>query len=101
MIQVSAGSILGRFGSTARRSAHQILRRGWCHVIASDAHSPDGRPPILSTARDAAARLVGPEAAHLSVADIPAAIVAGRRVNPMLPLPSAPRPSLLRRLFGG
>lgn len=101
LIQVSAGSILGHFGSTVRRTARTILEHGWCHVIASDAHSADGRPPILSTARDAAARIIGPEAARLAVEETPAAIAAGRRVRlAAVPVPAA-RPGLLRRLFGG
>jgi len=100
LIQVSAGSILGHFGTTVRRTAHQLLRRGWCHVIASDAHSPENRPPLLSGARDAAARIVGPEAARAAVSDTPAAIVAGRRID-LVALPQPPRPGLLRRIFGG
>jgi protein-tyrosine phosphatase len=101
LIQVSAGSILGQFGSTVRRTAHILLRRGWCHVIASDAHSPENRPPLLSGAREAAARIVGPEAAHAAVDATPAALCAGRRVNlAALPQPTS-RPGLLRRIFGG
>lgn len=101
LVQVSAGSILGDFGPTVRRCAQHLLRHGWCHVIASDGHSARGRPPLLSAARDTAARILGPEAARMAVDDTPAAIVAGRRVNPAPAVSPSSRPGLLRRLFGG
>jgi protein-tyrosine phosphatase len=101
IIQVSAGSILGQFGSNALRAAQLLLRRGWGHVIASDGHSPVNRPPLLAAARDAAARIVGPEAARMAVEDLPAGIAAGRRIDPSLVPPPPPRSGLLRRLFGG
>jgi protein-tyrosine phosphatase len=38
------------------------------HILASDGHHPDRRPPVLSEGREAAARRVGElEATHLVV----------------------------------
>ncbi len=40
-VQVSYGSLDGRFGGEARRTAFRLLRRGWVDYLASDFH---GRP---------------------------------------------------------
>ena len=49
-IQVTAGSLLGHFGQSARQTAEKLLRSGWVHAIATDAHDPLGRPPKLCEA---------------------------------------------------
>ena len=48
IIQLNKGSILGRLGRRAQRTAHWILSRGRAHVIASDAHSPEVRTPRMT-----------------------------------------------------
>ena len=42
-LQLNKGSILGRLGRRAQRTAHWILSHGLAHVVASDAHSPEIR----------------------------------------------------------
>lgn len=49
--QVTAGSLLGDFGVGALAASAEFLRRGLVHLIASDAHSLDSRPPRLAAAR--------------------------------------------------
>jgi protein-tyrosine phosphatase len=49
--QVTVGSLVGRFGSPARRLAREMLEVGLIHTLASDAHdsrrrSPDVRPDL-------------------------------------------------------
>ncbi len=45
-IQLTAGSILGKFGPRAEAAAKRIAtRRGWTTVIASDAHEQHERTP--------------------------------------------------------
>lgn len=100
LAQVTAGSLLGQFGAASRKTAETLLRRGWAHVIASDAHSPRTRPPLLSGACAAAARLVGAETARRAVEAIPAAIACGARVDLTAESPAPTPPSLLRRLLG-
>ncbi len=41
----------------------QMLKKKMVHFIASDAHGVKNRPPMLSVARDAAAKIIGAEAA--------------------------------------
>ena len=73
--QVTAGSILGHFGGKIRRFTNRLLREGLVHVIASDAHFPNGpRSPKLTDGVEAAARAVGEEKARAMVVDTPKAI---------------------------
>ncbi len=74
--EVTAGSVLGSFGSQAQRSAQRLLADGLVHFIASDAHSRRGpRTPVMAEARDAVARLVGEEAAHAMAVLNPRAVL--------------------------
>ncbi len=85
MVQITAGSLLGAFGSKTRETAETMLASNLAHVIASDAHSPEARPPILSTAARRAAELVGAERAEAMVSSVPKSIIIGERVE--LPAP--------------
>jgi protein-tyrosine phosphatase len=102
LIQVTAGSITGRFGSAAKRAAEHLMRQGWCHVIASDAHSARGRPPALAEAVEVATALIGEEAAQSAVRATPSDIIAGRPVR-LVPVAPPQRQAGLtgavRRLF--
>ena len=46
--QISAESLTGGFGREARQAAEKLLRKNLVHFIASDAHSANERPPVLS-----------------------------------------------------
>ena len=91
LIQITAMSITGRFGQEAMECAHMLLKNRLSHVIATDAHSPDSRPPILSPAVEASARILGNlKEARAMVNDRPKAILAGEPVK-------APEPKPLRK----
>jgi protein-tyrosine phosphatase len=76
--QITARSLTGGFGEGALRGAVHLLKQGLVHVIASDGHSADYRPPILSRAVDAAARVLrSREEAERMVRDTPGAILEG------------------------
>jgi len=78
LIQVTAMSITGNFGGVVMQCAESLLRYRLVHVIASDAHSADRRPPILSHAVYAAAEILGSyEEAYSMVNDLPASILSG------------------------
>ncbi len=92
MTQITAGSLLGSFNGSAKKAAELFLQRNLVHIIASDAHSPRGhRVPTLSRGVAAAAKLVGEEKARSMVEDIPAAILAGKKVTVEPPLPEPRR----------
>ena len=50
-IQLTAGSLTGRFGQGPRYWAERMLDEGLCHVMATDAHNISSRPPHLSKAQ--------------------------------------------------
>ncbi len=73
-LQITAGSLTGRFGNAPRYWAERMLDEGVVHLLATDAHNLRNRPPLLSEGETAAARLVGAEEARRLVHDRPAVI---------------------------
>ncbi len=88
VVQVTANALTGRWGEPARKAARWLLDNRAVHVIASDAHNPDSRPPILSSARDLVAESYGSEVAMALVEANPEAIIAGKPLPYVPPLKS-------------
>jgi len=84
--QVTAMSLTGGFGAKIKGFAEKMLKKRLIHLIASDAHSVDGRPPILSPAVKEAEKIVGREEAQKMVTEYPSAILDGRKPNVPEPL---------------
>ena len=63
LLQVTAGSLLGRFGPAVERLGQSLVRQGIVHFVASDAHDSEGRAPLLSAAFECVAELAGVDAA--------------------------------------
>jgi len=84
--QVTAMSLTGEFGPGVRRIAEKLLSKRLLHIIASDAHSIDRRPPILSAAVGVAEKMVGKEEAYKMVTDYPQAVLDGKKPNVPEPL---------------
>lgn len=80
LVQVTANSVTGFWGEKARSISEWLLAQGLAHVIASDAHDPKRRRPVLSEARNTVARMLGEDLADHLVNKIPQAIVDGRPV---------------------
>jgi len=90
MSQIVGMSITGDFGGAAQACAERLLVHRLAHVIASDAHSGERRPPVLSRAVEAAAEIMGSyEDAERMVTEIPSAILSGD--VPELPEPKRGR----------
>jgi protein-tyrosine phosphatase len=81
LVQVTANSLTGFWGSTARKIGEWLLKQNAVHVLASDAHDPKHRLPVLSKGRAAAAAIVGEEIASLLVCENPQAIVRGETLS--------------------
>lgn len=47
-LQLTAGSLAGRFGESAQHTAFHLVENDWATVIATDAHDATDRPPVLS-----------------------------------------------------
>lgn len=84
--QVTAMSLTGGFGREMREVAERLLKNRLVQVIASDGHSPHERPPALSSAVEAAAKILGEEEARKMVTTYPQAILAGQRPNAPEPI---------------
>ncbi|OGP49050.1 MAG: hypothetical protein A2Y79_01525 [Deltaproteobacteria bacterium RBG_13_43_22] len=100
LVQVTAMSLTGAFGSRIKESAFHLVRMGLVHLIASDAHSSKRRPPILSRAREILEGLLGPSQAQAMVKTIPEKILRGEPVDTTNPTGvPPPKQSFLKRLF--
>ena len=82
LLQATAASIVGDFGSTVQQCAHDLLKRGLVHLVATDMHSIKKRPPgRMSSARRIVAQLLSDEQAD-EIFDIrPEKILAGEHVE--------------------
>jgi protein-tyrosine phosphatase len=77
LAQLTAGSLTGAFGRQVARVSRQLVKKGYIHLLASDAHNTRGRPPILSKAVRELARLIGPEEARIMVSQNPEKVIKG------------------------
>lgn len=77
LVQVTANSVTGYWGPVAKKIATWLLKKDAVHVIASDAHDPLKRTPVLSGARRVAATICGDDIAGALVVQNPQAIVKG------------------------
>jgi protein-tyrosine phosphatase len=78
--QVTAMSITGEFNREIQKITRKMISSDLVHIIASDAHSRDRRPPILSRAVEETAKIIGTDKAEKMVQDIPQAVIEGREV---------------------
>src|SRR4051794_6152689 len=85
--QITTGSVTGEFGPDAQAAAIDWLKRGWVHVMATDAHNGTKRPPRFRAARERVADLVGEQIAQSLFVDNPKSIVESRGLvyDPDLP----------------
>jgi protein-tyrosine phosphatase len=86
LVQVTAASLLGRFGKTAKRSADDLMAHGLAHFVASDAHDTRWRTTDLSEARRYVEKYFGAEAAERVLEENPRAVLAG------VPISAVPMP---------
>jgi len=98
LVQANAGSLLGKFGRDVMETARKLLRRNLVHVIASDAHSPHGRPPVLSEGLRVAARWIGSEEAIKLVTENPRRIIDGETIDVREPLKTDRKESFIHRI---
>jgi protein-tyrosine phosphatase len=87
LVQVTANSLTGFWGRSAQKVAGWLLEHDAVHVVATDAHDPIQRPPLLSAARRFLEDCCGPEIATALVEANPAAIVHGADL-PYFPAPA-------------
>jgi protein-tyrosine phosphatase len=105
-MQVTSGSLTGRFGGGPKYWGERMVDEGLVHILATDAHSPRGRPPLLAEGAAAAARYVGRDEATNMVRTRPAGILKNSPPGKLPPLPvraggsSGTFKRAIRRLLG-
>jgi protein-tyrosine phosphatase len=77
LVQVTAGSLYGRFGEAEEKFANELLERDWIHFLASDAHRVTWRPPHMKEAYEYVAKRAGAETAQRLCVTNPRAAVEG------------------------
>jgi protein-tyrosine phosphatase len=109
-IQLTSAAVTGRFGRRAKYWSERFLDDGLVHVLATDAHETQHRPPSLREGREAAAQRLGEAEADLLVAGRTLAVIENRDPcevppppalggAPVEKAPGAPKKGWLSRLF--
>ena len=83
-MQVTAGSFAGAFGRDALYWAQRLLDEGCVHLIASDAHDAERRPPDLAAGRESVAKRVGAEEAQRLVLTRPVGVLKNQPPSSLL-----------------
>lgn len=100
LVQITAMSLTGDFGEFIKDSTEMMMKNRLVHLIASDAHSHDNRPPILSRAVEIAAKILGSsEEAKSMVSNTPAAILSGDIVEIPEPVHYNSKPRFFAKSF--
>lgn len=81
LAQVTAQSLLGRYGKTAKACAHELMRGGLTHFLASDAHNLNHRSPALDESRVYVERVFGREAAQRLLEENPRCVLEGAALS--------------------
>jgi len=77
LMQINAGSLRGRFGQMAKRTAERFISDGLAHFAASDAHRADQRRLALADARGTVRALRGEAFAEEMFSVRPRQVLAG------------------------
>ena len=80
-IQITAGSVLGKFGSIAQKAAWQILESGLPLIVATDSHNTDSRAPCMRAAYQMIAGHLGQQTANLVCIENPARAIEGKEIQ--------------------
>ncbi len=81
LVQITADSITGDAGLSALTTAKYLLENDLAHILATDAHSPTERPPMMSNALQLVASIVGKETADSMTREWPRAVVNGENAD--------------------
>jgi protein-tyrosine phosphatase len=86
VLQVTAASAVASLANKNGGIVSSWLRSGLVHVLASDAHDPIHRPPLLSPAWTVCEQILGRQRTQLLLHDNPSRILAGKDLADVPPL---------------
>ena len=75
LLQVTGGSLIGKFGPKSQQIAQLLIENKWAHFVATDAHNLKHRPPDLSEVNKYLKSTVGETHAKQLLYDNPWSIV--------------------------
>lgn len=86
-LQLNKGSLLGRFGRQAKRTADLLMEHGLAACVASDAHSSRYRTTHMEDACRYLIEVYGESYAHLLLEENPSRILSGKGLLGFEPIP--------------
>jgi protein-tyrosine phosphatase len=84
-LQLTAGSLIGSFGSRSEAAAWKWLAAGQASFVATDAHDVSRRPPCMTAAIEAIERRLGFEVARRVCVENPSRVLRRRPAPPTTP----------------
>jgi protein-tyrosine phosphatase len=91
LIQVTAASLVGRFGPMPADFSQWLLECRMIHFVATDAHNVARRPPQLRPAYEKVAQQCGPLMANLLFKEHPRAALLSESISPEPPVLPKPK----------
>ncbi len=85
LIQITGDSLLGRFGRRAQSAAIALVDANLAHIVASDGHDLEKRPPVLAGSFDFVVDRWGEDIAEALFVDRPRAVVENQPIQPPQP----------------
>lgn len=80
LVQVTANALTGFWGPKPKEAVEKLVQKKMVHIVATDAHDLELRPPLLSEARKAVSSLAGPKVAEALFVNNPSAVVSGSSI---------------------
>ena len=82
-LQITAGSLMGEFGTAARKCAWELLDSGLACIVATDAHNMDSRRPLMKAAFSRISERLGTAVSRLTCITNPSRIIKGLDIVPI------------------
>lgn len=80
-LQITAGSLIGDFGSSAQKAAWHFLSSGLACLVATDSHNLRGRRPCMRAAFESIKQRLGQSVAESVCIENPLKVLNGEHIN--------------------
>jgi protein-tyrosine phosphatase len=79
-IQITAASLIGKFGQFAQHAGWYLINSGLAHIVATDAHGLEYRCPLMRAAYNKISQNMGEDISSLLCIENPERIVKGEKL---------------------